>query len=63
MLYRVETLKTEIYRIRVDGRIRRFSNTMSPCLGCRTDDSKTLRVDAVFKFSIFESNTRLRVDG
>ena len=34
--------------LRVDGRIRRFLNTMMSYLGCRTYDSKTLRMDAVF---------------
>ena len=41
-------LKTEMYRIRVDGRKQRFSNTMMSCLPFRTYDSKTLRVDAGF---------------
>ena len=60
-----------MYRIRVDGRKRRFSNTMTSCLGSRfalrTYDLKTLRVDADFlnteeNVSVFQ-NTRLRVDG
>ena len=52
-----------MYCIRVDRRKRRFSNTMTSCIGSSspfvTYDSKTLRVDADF-FKSGEKNLRFR---
>ena len=61
-------LKTVTYRLRVDGRKRRFSNTMTSCLGSRLalwhnyDSEVADLFNMEEKVSVFE-NTRLRVDG
>ena len=63
-------MQTEMYRFHVDRRKRRFSNTMTSCLGTGLTlphiGFEMLRVDADFfkhegKSYVFE-NTRLRVD-
>ena len=62
-------LKTETYRICVDGRKRRFLNTMTSCLGSEGSlfGTTTIRKRQIYlnmegKVSVFE-NTRLSVDG
>ena len=65
-------MKKEIHRIRVDGRKRRFSNTMHGVMtsfkAVPIRFKNAIRVDADFfkntqeRISVFE-NTRLRVDG
>ena len=57
-------LKTEIHRIRVDGRKRRFSNTMTSCLAFKARSSThTIRKRYVWMqifFKYGEKNLRFR---